>query len=117
MNYAGVKDGVCDRIVSSMAKKRTRKQKIEAHHSFTISYQSAVSSRPEARESNFEPHVKGQIKNRLGIKISGNGHREMAEESAQGVEIEFIKRDILKSIILVSLILALELVIYLAVHK
>ncbi len=93
-----------------MSKRRTKKEKETAHHLFTISY------RPEPKKTSFEPSVKGQFKNTPEPKKAESEPLKRADLSAKEYGVDFVKRDIIKSVLLVSFILALELVIYLAVH-
>jgi hypothetical protein len=93
-----------------MARRRTRKEKEKTHYSFTISYQPTEVARTS------QAHVKGQFKTHSQGQIGQNLHEKKAKRSAQELDIEFIKHDIVKSAALVSLILALEVVIYLAVR-
>lgn len=81
-----------------MSKRRTRKEKEKAKHTFTFT---------------FEPDVKGQKKDKLEARNSKFETIKNASLSAKHNQFEPIKRDIIKSLILVSLILGMELVIYL----
>jgi len=90
-----------------MAKRRTKKDKKKAKHAFTIKWDSG------STRLNFEPDVKGQIpeiKNEIKPKAHDIRH---AEFSASNVNLATIKKDITKSLILASLILASEVVLYL----
>lgn len=87
-----------------MAKHRTKKQKLNVHHPFVLSWA------PEA-------HVKGQFaspNNFPAGKPKEPKEKEKAVLLAQEEATGKIKKDILKSLILVSLILASEVVLYLA---
>lgn len=82
-----------------MAKHRTRKQKISAHYHFV-----------------FEPnqaHVKGQKNIGYKAKISQNNQVKKAENMAQASSTPAAKRNIIKSLILASFMLSLEVVVYL----
>jgi hypothetical protein len=87
-----------------VAKRRTKKQKLNVHHSFTLNWT------PEAR-------VKSQFASANNFP-AGKAKKPKREEKAvllaQGEATSKIKRNILKSLIIVSLILASEVVIYLA---
>ena len=88
-----------------MAEHRTRKNKEETHYPFLISWQ------PETSKNKY---VKGNLKPseyRPEPKVSAS---EKADILAKAEANNRIKKDILRSIILVSFILALEMVIYLA---
>ncbi len=85
-----------------MAKRRTKKQKEKAKHVFSVSW---VPS---------EPGVKGQFNSELKKPGASSGKHESALSLAKDGSLASIKKDILKSLIIVSLILALEVVLYLA---
>ncbi|MFH1971084.1 MAG: hypothetical protein ABIJ05_01740 [Patescibacteria group bacterium] len=91
-----------------MSKKRTKKQKQNTKYTF------AYKIINEAKNFNFEPTVKGQIKNTIKGTSKGIGLRKNAEPTAKDSYQGYIRKDIRKSLIIVSLILALEVVIYLA---
>ena len=82
-----------------MSKRRTRKEKQQAKHQFPAP---------------FEAGVKGQ--NNIGYETKPGKHEEgkNADLTAQAGSVLPIKRDIIKSLLLVSFILSLELVVYLA---
>jgi hypothetical protein len=82
-----------------MAKHRTKKQKQFAKHQFSLSW---------------EPGVKRQNNIGYEAKTSPAKPKESAENKTQPVPALPIKREIVKSLILVSFILCLELVLYLA---
>lgn len=85
-----------------MAKRRTKKQKAAAKHTFNLSWAPP------------EPGVKGQF-NFEPKKPKASSHKhESAISLAKDGSLASIKKDIVKSLILVSLILALEVVLYLA---
>ncbi|KKR39552.1 MAG: hypothetical protein UT72_C0006G0011 [Candidatus Woesebacteria bacterium GW2011_GWB1_40_101] len=88
--------------IVSMAKRRTRKEKERAKHTFTFT---------------FEPDVKRQKKGELKAQNLKLDAYENAKLSAKDSQFEPIKRDIVKSLILASLILGLELVIYLGWNR
>jgi hypothetical protein len=78
-----------------MAKRRTRKQKERAKHRFTLL-------------------VKGQFQNATKPKKTKAAQPKKAKFLAKQGDLASIKREIFKSLILASLILGLELMIYLA---
>lgn len=85
--------------------KRTRENKLNPHYSFLVSWQPSKAG------------VKGELKsvtNKLSHKVS---MIKSADILAQAASTEAIKKDIFKSLILISLILILELVVYLARNK
>lgn len=89
-----------------MTKKRTRKQKISPHHHFEISWQRERSPNPT------EAIVKGQFKNQdLGTDQKNNAG-DNADLLTKQMEIEPIRRSVIKTLILAALILGSEVVIY-----
>lgn len=91
-----------------MSKKRTRKQKQNTKYNF------ANKIINEAKNLNFVPTVNGQIKNTIKSSSKGAGLQKNAVPTAKDKYRSYIRKDITKSLIIVSLILALEVVIYLA---
>ena len=91
-----------------MAKKRTRKQKERAKHSFTIAWEKVL------KEDQSEPVVKSQFIKTSQARPSRAHTSKKALESGKERGLQAIKREIFKSLILASLILGLELMIYLA---
>lgn len=90
-----------------MAKRRTRKQRQEAKHPFSVHWE------PEAKNGSSKPSVKGQFKNSgSGKKLSGTSSK-LAKNTAELGSLASIKKDIIKSLILAGVILASEVVIYL----
>jgi hypothetical protein len=91
-----------------VAKRRTRKQKEQALHRFTFNFS------PAAENEAKQPRVKGQFKkSALGLSKSGT-RLKSADILAKETNFELIRKDILKSLILASFVLALEVVVYLA---
>lgn len=90
-----------------MAKRRTRKQKQKAVHPFNLSWH------PEPKNTSAEPIVKRQSKNDVNSLSLKPSKAKMAIDSTKGAQTSVIKRNLLRSLIIVSLILALEVVIYL----
>jgi len=91
-----------------MAKRRTKKQKQKAKRQFSVYLKN------EAENNQFEPVVKGQFRKRKIRKISKPAQTKNAEPTAKVESLRTIRRDIVKSLILASLILGTELVIYFA---
>ena len=91
-----------------MPKRRTRKQKASAKRWF----ESPVIQ--ESGKVSFEPVVKGQFGKERKIPNSKKSKNEIPEFTAKVGSLSSIKREILKSLVFASLILGLELVIYLA---
>lgn len=90
-----------------MAKRRTKKEKERAKHQLRISW------KPDSNSFSLDP-VKGQFKKPPSGTFSENLSSKNARNLAKDVNLNLSKKEILKSLVLVSLILALELVIYLA---
>jgi hypothetical protein len=90
-----------------MTKRRTKKQKEKAKHQFLLNW------KPEAKIVTSEPVVKGQFKKAPRHKSPKLGKTKKALLSAKDRNLASIRKDIFKSIIIASLILSLELVIYL----
>lgn len=91
-----------------MGKRRTKKQKLKAKRKFSVYFEN------EAETSSFEPVVKGQFKKSKKGSDSKLTEPKNAVPTAKVRGVKSIRRDIVKSIILASLILGTELVIYLA---
>ncbi|RLC31405.1 hypothetical protein DRH13_03085 [Candidatus Woesebacteria bacterium] len=91
-----------------MAKKRTRKQKEKAKHSFIKTYKISL------KKDSFEPIVKGQFKTNKKARHEQSGTPKKAIESAKDSSIVEVKKELLKSLLLASLILGIEVMIYLA---
>jgi len=91
-----------------MAKKRTRKQKETAKHQFLFSRPNEAKTKSESRA------VKGQFNSRHKAEKRKSGKAKNADLLDKEAYLASAKRDVVKSILLASLILGLELVIYLA---
>lgn len=92
-----------------MAKgRRTKKQKMRAKRNYLIDISLNL------QKTRIKPLVKGQT--RLGDKreISRMKERENAETSAKVTSLASIKRNLIKSLIVASLVLSLEVMLYLA---
>ena len=91
-----------------MAKKRTRKQKEKAKHQFLAKRQNEAKTKPESKI------VKGQFNFRHKAEKEKSDKAKSADLLDKEAYLASAKRDVIKSILLASLILGLELVIYLA---
>lgn len=91
-----------------MGKRRTRKQKEAPKHQFTVSW----TPRPE--KASAKANVKGQIEKRSKPSLEQGQETKKARIMAKEGNFEAYKRDTVKSLILASLILGLETVLYLA---
>ncbi|MBI4153495.1 hypothetical protein HY503_00635 [Candidatus Woesebacteria bacterium] len=91
-----------------MSKRRTRAEKEKAHHTFLYSWQG------EPKKEQLRHDVKGQFK--IEPKPASNISRKAknANLMAKDDSLAWVKRDMVKSLILASLILAAEVVVYLA---
>lgn len=90
-----------------MAKKRTRAQKEKAHHNFTISWD------PSLKIQSPKANVKRHFKNEASSKSIQAAKTIKANITEHSYDNKAIRKDIIKSLSLASLILCLELVIYL----
>ncbi len=92
-------------IIISMAKRRTRRQKVKARETFTVSWNPRLATGKQL-------HVKGQIRQKQFdgsttlTKFKNTAYSDKNEDSAS------FTRDVFKSIMLAGFILSLELVIY-----
>ncbi len=97
-----------------MAKRRTRKQKEKAKHRLTVSWEPSTPSLKKVRKTaSKKGGVKGQKKNTSQAMKKNLRKTKKANSMAKGESLSLIKRDIVKSLIIASLILSLEVVIYL----
>jgi len=97
-----------------MAKRRTRKQKIKAKRPFVLNRNRSHKSRSgEPKKADRNSPVKGQIKKGLKHKKKRDFKAKSSDNMAKDTKIASVKKDLLKSLIIASLILSLELVIYL----
>ena len=88
-----------------MAVHRIRKNKERPHYNFLYSWQPS------------KPHVKGESKLPEKTLKAGQGHAKRANLLAKDDNLPRIKKDIIKSLVMVSFILILEVVVYLALHR
>lgn len=96
-------------IILSMAIHRTRKEKESPHYGFLVSWQPKGGS---------EAHVKRESEYKANVTSLKTDNPKKADLLAQDGSGTRIKKDIARSLIIVSLILILELVVYLAwTHK
>ena len=94
--------------------RRTRKQKEEAKHAFTISWKPRQElGESESKKVLKEASVKGQFKKDIKPKNPQIEKEKKAVDSTKDADLASVKRKIGRSVILASLILSLELVIYL----
>lgn len=90
-----------------MAKRRTKKDKVNAKHQFNVDIEKLASSDPNT------PTVKGEKNSSLKPKINKSSTSKSAILMAKEVGLASIKKDIIKSLSLAVFILAIELMIYL----
>jgi hypothetical protein len=93
-----------------MGKRRTRKQKEKARNNFKGYYW------PEAKNPEVEANVNRQIEKTINPGLANRHTTNNAEPLAQQVYIGNVKKDISRSVLIASLILGIELVLYLAWH-
>ena len=91
-----------------MTKKRTKEDKAQAKHPFLISWDKTSSSQAPAL------HVKGQKENQQITKKGSGTTLNKSDISASIINLASIKKDIVKSLLIASFILSLELMLYLA---
>ncbi len=91
-----------------MGKRRTRAEKEKAHHSFLYSWQGQPEKGPVRHD------VKGQFKNEPDDISKKHRKANSANLMAKDDSLASVKRNMVKSLILASLILAAEVVVYLA---
>lgn len=94
-----------------MARRRTRKQKERAKHNLAFSW------KPTTEIQDEKPRVKGQFNFEASTTSREASKDKNAIDLAKDSSLSLIKRDIVKSLILASLILALEVMVYLAWNK
>ncbi|OGM88563.1 hypothetical protein A2573_03065 [Candidatus Woesebacteria bacterium RIFOXYD1_FULL_43_18] len=95
-------------IEEDVAIHRTRKNKENPHYGFLVSWQPGDHS---------QAHVKGESKSEKFPSPATPRHGENAVSMAQGTLASGTKKGIIRSLILISFILILELVVYLAWNK
>jgi hypothetical protein len=97
-----------------MGKRRTRKQKEKAKHKFLYQWPQAEEFiTPQLKEASSEPAVNRQIVSTKRLVNHKNIKNEKAAFTDNVNDLASIRKNIGKSVILASLILSLELVIYL----
>jgi hypothetical protein len=96
-----------------MSKRRTRKQKERAKHSFNVSWQPTKSKvKPKAKKDVSEAVVKGQTRNFIKGKKHESKRAKKAMVMGNYENLGMIRRNLVKSLVIASLILCLELVLY-----
>lgn len=93
-----------------MAKRRTKKQKATARQPFLISWKEDKS---HDKKASFEPDVKGQTKKNLRHNSASKKRSKMAYPSGKVDGLASVRKDIIKSLSLASLIVGIEVVLYL----
>jgi len=98
-----------------MAKRRTKKDKERAKHSFTLSWTPASpAGGPEPTEKLPEATVKGQLKKASEARAQKAPKYELANLSGKDENVANAKRDMMRSLIIAGAIVGLEIVLYLA---
>ena len=90
-----------------MSKRRTKKQKQKAIHHFALTWSN------EPKKSPSQPLVKGQFENKPNQANTLKPRSKNAVPTAKETSQDTIKHNILKSLLILSFILALEVVVYL----
>jgi hypothetical protein len=85
----------------NVGKRRTKKEKQRARHEFSLSWSNEAS-------------VKGQFNSEADTRRAKPDRPESAKITANDASLKPLKRNIIKSLAIASLILALEVVLYLA---
>jgi hypothetical protein len=91
-----------------MAELRSRKNKENPHYNFLVSWQPKTVSQAHVKRE----QASGEITDSATFR-----HGKMAESMAQGAPNVHTKKSIVRSLILISFILILELVVYLARNR
>jgi hypothetical protein len=93
-----------------MSKRRTKKEKINPKRNITISWEPNVF---EAKNPGFEANVKRQLSKRKDRDLLLNKAKKIAITTDKNDSLASVKKDLGKSLIFASLIIASEVVIYL----
>jgi len=91
-----------------VAIERTRKNKENPHYGFLVSWQPNSHSQARVKRESNSDNIS---------KLATTRHEEKAVSMAQGALALGTKKSIIRSLILISFILILELVVYLAWNK
>lgn len=101
-----------------MAKRRTKKQKSQAKNQYLLNwYPSSKEFKIEPKKSKSVPVVKGQFNNQIMSKAKKARVVKNTESKAKDASLALIRLDIIKSLVLASLILGVEVMLYLAWSK
>lgn len=92
-----------------MSSKRTKKQKEKARHPFLIRWE----EKKDKNKANSEADVKGQNRRDPGHKIASKRTKKNAYSSGKDMVLASVKKDIIKSLSLASLIIGIEVMLYL----
>jgi len=96
-----------------VTKRRTRKDKEKAKHQFTISWKPTSSKiESEAKKITFEPNVKRQFNNENKNSNRSDVNLKGTYLSEKSYDLASIKKDMLRSLILATIIFASEIVLY-----
>lgn len=93
--------------MQKMAKRRTKKDKLSARHQFALKWE------PSLINNDLASGVKRQLKKQISASNAKTQRSKSANILAQEGSVKTIRLDIIKSLILASFILSLELVVYL----
>lgn len=100
-----------------MTKRRTRKQKTQAKHQFSVSWKPQERhDNPEAKTGMSKRSVKWQSKNIKIKKDMLNEPPKLPINTEYNEKLGTIKRNLVRSLLIASFILCLELVLYFILH-
>jgi len=103
-----------------MAKKRTRRQKETAKHQFSVQWKPSSGKKnhkSEAKKDVFEADVKRQFKSEAEEGKFIPAKNKSTVDSDQKDNLKQIKKDITRSLIIAAIIIAAEMMLYLALKN
>jgi hypothetical protein len=93
-----------------MSKRRTRKEKLNPKRNITISWQPGVS---EAKNPDSEANVKRQLKKEENASPPKIKKNKLAVNTDKSTSLASIKKDLVRSLIFATLLIASQVMIYL----
>jgi hypothetical protein len=93
-----------------VTKRRTKKQKKDPKYPFLVSWEGTSTNQSQ------ESTVKGQNKTSVKANPKNSGQSKNAYLLEKGANLASVRHDIIKSLIIASFILGLEVVIYLSLQ-
>ena len=91
-------------------KRRTKKDKVNPRHPTSYSWKSSSN---EAKHADSEANVKRQLSKSKAKSVSGNDTKKQARHTDKNALLASVKKDLTKSLLFATLIVASEVVIYL----